>query len=47
MTVFKGYMLLAKRNIKGIIVYFTIFTGIAVAMGMSRNGKFSSLRQRS
>lgn len=27
MTVFKGYMLLAKRNIKGIIVYFTIFTG--------------------
>lgn len=42
MTVFKGYMLLAKRNIKGIIVYFTIFTGIAVAMGMSRNGKFSS-----
>ena len=42
MTVFKGYMLLAKRNIKGIIVYFTIFTGIAVAMGMSRNGKLSS-----
>ena len=22
MTVFKGYMLLAKRNIKGIIVYY-------------------------
>lgn len=39
MTVFKGYMLLAKRNIKGIIVYFTIFTGIAIAMGMCKERK--------
>lgn len=42
MTVFKGYMLLAKRNIKVIMVYFAVFTGIVVAMEMSKNGKFSA-----
>lgn len=38
MTVFKGYMLMAKRNIKTIIVYFVVFLGITIAMGNSKNG---------
>lgn len=39
MTVFKGYMLMAKRNIKTIIVYFIVFLGITIAMGSSKQGK--------
>lgn len=47
MTVFKGYMLLAKRNIKGIIVYLLFYRGSLLQWECQGTESLVHLRQRS